>query len=367
MSEIRYGLIGAGMMGREHIRNINLLEGARLSALSDPNEQMRLHSLETAGGEAVGFADHKELLSADLCDVYLIAAPNDRHHGIMKDVLSSAKPILCEKPLCTSSADCKELMMLARRRKAPVWVAMEYRYMPPLQRLLEAINDGEVGGVRMMSIREHRFPFLEKIDDWNRFSARTGGTLVEKCCHFWDLMRLTLKSNPVRVYASGAMDVNHKKELYDGQTPDIADNAYVVVDFENGTRAMLDLCMFGEGSYWQETISVTGDKARADALIPGPARFSNDGRERHSEFVISDRVAKKEQREIVYVDQKILSVGDHHGSTYFQHERFLKLVRAGKGSPEVSLKDGYWSVLVGEAAEKSAKTGEAILLGDIQI
>lgn len=41
--------------------------------------------------------------------------------------------------------------------------------------------------------------------------------MVEKCCHFFDLMRLFAAANPVRVMASGAIDVNHKDEVYDGK------------------------------------------------------------------------------------------------------------------------------------------------------
>lgn len=40
---------------------------------------------------------------------------------------------------------------------------------------------------------------------------------MEKCCHFFDLMRLFAGANPIRVMASGAMDVNHKDEVYDGK------------------------------------------------------------------------------------------------------------------------------------------------------
>ncbi len=356
---IRYGLIGAGMMGQEHIRNISLLDGARVSAVADPDTQMREASLRAAGADQ-GFEKTSDMLAADICDVYLIAAPNDLHAGIMQQVLATDKPILVEKPLATTSADCRDLLSMAQGRKAPVWVAMEYRYMPPLQRLMQAVDQGAAGTPRMMSIREHRFPFLEKVGDWNRFNARTGGTLTEKCCHFWDLMRLVLKSDPVRVYASGGVDVNHRDERYYGKMPDILDNAYVVVDFENGARGMLDLCMFAEGSYWQETIAVTGEKARLEAFVPGPARFSPDGQERKSEFAMSIRALKEEIREEIHVDEKILNAGDHHGSTFFQHERFLDLVRTGKGAPEVSLSDGYWSVLVGEAAEESARSGQAI-------
>ncbi len=360
MSTIRYGLIGAGMMGQEHIRNIALLEGAEVSALADPDAGMRALASNLAGGNVRAFADHRDLLAADLCDAYLIVAPNDLHFALMQDVLPTQKPILCEKPLATRTSECRELMRMAASRDAPVWVAMEYRYMPPVARLIHEVHAGTAGTPRMMYVREHRFPFLKKVGDWNRFNARTGGTLVEKCCHFFDLMRLTLRADPVRVYASAGSDVNHKEERYANVEPDILDNAFVTIDFDNGTRAMLDLCMFAEGSYWQEMISVTGARARVDAFVPGPARFTRNRLERHSEIAISDRLEQVERREIIEVDERILRAGDHHGSTFFQHLKFIDLVRRGRGDPEVSLADGYWSVLVGEAAEASARSGQAI-------
>ena len=357
---IRYGLIGSGMMGQEHIRNINLLGGCEVAAVADPDEGMRALSVQTSGGTAKPYSDYKEMISEGDLDALVIVSPNDTHHAILMDILETPLPILCEKPLCTTSAHCREVLAKAENRFAPVWVAMEYRYMPPVQRLLAEIGKGATGTPRMMAIREHRFPFLQKVGDWNRFNVRTGGTLVEKCCHFWDLMRLTLESDPVRVFASAAADVNHRDERYDGKKPDIIDNAFVTVEFENGARGMLDLCMFAEGSYWQEVISVTGEKGRVDAKVPGPARFSPDGKERASEIEISHRASKEVVREEIEVDHSILAAGDHHGSTFFQHQRFRDLVQTGRGRPEVSLHDGLWSVVVGEAAEESARTGRAI-------
>lgn len=356
---IRYGLIGAGMMGQEHIRNINLLQDATVSAVADPDEAMRSLSLATAAS-AKGYPTADDLIADDACDIYLIAAPNDLHAGLLQRLMATEKPILVEKPLATTTADCRDLLNIAKGRRAPIWVAMEYRYMPPIQRLMQSLAQGAAGDPRMISIREHRFPFLPKVNSWNRFNARTGGTLVEKCCHFWDLMRLVLGSDPVRVYASAGVDVNHRDERYAGGVPDIVDNAYVVVDFANGTRGMLDLCMFAEGSYWQESIAVTGPKARLEAFIPGPARFAPGGAPREAEFVTSLRALKEEIREVVHTPPELLIAGDHHGSTYYQHERFLDLVRRGSGVPEVTLEDGYWSVMVGEAAEESARSGQAI-------
>lgn len=356
---IRYGIIGSGMMGREHMRNIGLLEGTEITAISDPHPESRALAAGPEGERCRAFADHRELLAADCCDVLVIASPNDTHAAILRDVLPSNKPILVEKPLCSTVEDSRAILALAQSRAAPVWVAMEYRYMPPVERLRKELADGTAGRLRMISIREHRFPFLVKVGDWNRFSARTGGTLVEKCCHFFDLMRLLAQSEAVRVYASGAMDVNFRDETYDGRTPDILDNAFVVVDFENGVRAMLDLCMFAEGSWWQEQIAATGDTARIEAFVPGPARFSPDGRERASEVVISPRATKQPVREEIHVDPTILAAGDHHGSTFFQHQKFLHIVRHG-GRPEVSLEDGLKAVMIGAAAEESARTGRAV-------
>lgn len=112
--------------------------------------------------------------------------------------------------------------------------------MPPVAKLIQIVKSGSIGQVKMVAIREHRFPFLVKVNcatqncvlilafyliglqilqvnDWNRFNENTGGTLVEKCCHFFDLMRLFVGSNPMRVMASGAVDVNHKDEMYNGK------------------------------------------------------------------------------------------------------------------------------------------------------
>ncbi len=136
-------------------------------------------------------------------DALVIASPNDTHKGVLADIFAARPdlPVLVEKPVCTSGKDVAWLREAGAKHGAPIWVAMEYRYMPPVQELMKEIAKGKLGALQMLAIREHRFPFLEKVGDWNRFSRRTGGTLVEKCCHFFDLMRLIMADEPVRVFA----------------------------------------------------------------------------------------------------------------------------------------------------------------------
>jgi predicted dehydrogenase len=68
---------------------------------------------------------------------------------------------LCEKPLFTDPLDAPRLAALRAAYPAPIWVAMEYRYMPPVAHLLREAQ-AATGGVKMLTIREHRFPFLSK-------------------------------------------------------------------------------------------------------------------------------------------------------------------------------------------------------------
>ncbi len=57
--------------------------------------------------------------------------------------------------------------------------------MPPVTALAGEVHGQQnTGLVKMITIREHRFPFLVKVGEWNRFNGYTGSTLVEKCCRF---------------------------------------------------------------------------------------------------------------------------------------------------------------------------------------
>ncbi|MGD9933574.1 MAG: Gfo/Idh/MocA family protein, partial [Dehalococcoidia bacterium] len=266
--DLRYGLIGAGLMGQEHLRNVGSLPGVSFVTVADPHGPSREQADQLLDPGALVCADYRELLARDDLDAIVIATPNHTHIDVIRDAMATGKHILCEKPLCTTIDDARAVAGAVEHYSAVFWVAMEYRYMPPVARLIETVHSGEIGPLKMLAIREHRFPFLPKVGDWNRFNRNTGGTLVEKCCHFFDLMRLVTCSEPVRVYASGAQDLNHLDERYEGETPDILDNAFVIVDFENGVRAMLDLCMFAEGSKNQEEIAATGSRGKVEAFLP---------------------------------------------------------------------------------------------------
>jgi len=353
VDQVRYGIVGTGLMGLEHLRNLLAVPGAVVTAVADPHEPSRQAAEVTAGGDLACFPDHRALLGSGLCDAVVVASPNMTHVDVVLDVLASGHHVLVEKPLCTTVTDCRRVLDAASRTDRVVWMGLEYRYMPPVARLVEAVRSGAVGTPRMVAIREHRFPFLPKVGDWNRFNRNTGGTLVEKCCHFFDLMDLLVGERPLRVIASGAQDVNHLDERYDGEVPDILDNAFVIVEYPSGARALLDLCMFAEGSMEQEELSVVGDLGKVEAFLPS------------STFRTGRRATGRPGvQEDVVVDQRVRHEGHHHGASYLEHLGFLDCIRTG-APPAVTLADGMWSVAVGVAAHRSIEERRTVTLAEV--
>lgn len=364
---LRYGVIGCGSMGREHIANIHALGGV-VTAIADPHAPSRESALATpAAGRSRPqvFEHHQPLLDSGLCDVVVIATPNFTHIEMMRAALATDLHILVEKPLVTRIEDGLEMLSLAEGRRGIVWVAQEYRYMPPVARMIRMAHEGAVGRLHQVAIREHREPFYPKVGDWNRFSANTGGTLVEKCCHYFNLMDLILQERPLRVFASGGQRVNHLDESYDGRRPDILDSAYVVVEYPSGARAMLDLCMFAESTIDKEHITVIGDAGKLESLLPSCTLrygrradwgrregWGTPGGEGHGVAV----------RHVW--DSAIKYPGQHFGASYLEHVHFANAVRNGTPA-EITLEEGLRSVATGMAAHKSIDEGRVVALSEV--
>lgn len=351
MADIRIGVIGTGMMGCEHLKNFMGISNVAITAISDPNPEPRSWAELTLGDSWSGvqsFSDHRDLLASGVVDAVVVASPNFTHKSILDDILQTDVPVLVEKPMCTTVEDCVAVVEAQKNRSALTWVGLEYRYMAPIAELVRQVHDGAVGDLKMLAIREHRFPFLVKVDNWNRFSKNTGGTLVEKCCHFFDLMNLVVQSRPVRVMASGGQDVNHLDEVYNGERSDILDNAYVVVEYDNGVRTMLDLSMFAEGSRHEQEISAVGSLGKVEAFVPG------DGH-----VVIGDRKTRSVREVEVGIDPDVAHVGFHFGASYLECKKFVDAVVTGT-SPDVTVEDGLWSVVIGAAAHRSIEERRSV-------
>lgn len=224
-NQIRCAILGCGMMGQEHISYISGYEELRIDYLCDPHEPSLEHALRIMKK----YNRQQEMYDARLpmilrkeqdlleyapeIDLLVIATPNYLHTDSLVKWGKHDLTILVEKPVAVSKEQHDVLRDLAIKTDfiARVWVAMEYRYIPAIAKLLSLIPT--IGELKMVSIlqvhfalcylfdtsldlqnfsrrfsslfqvtiRENRYPFLHKIGAWNRDPAKTGDTLVEKC------------------------------------------------------------------------------------------------------------------------------------------------------------------------------------------
>ena len=187
-------------MGQEHISYIlGFPSQIQIDFLCDPFQpslQKAKKMIHSSGSslcqshEPLVLTDEEELLRhVYSIDLLVIASPNHLHTPSLLKWGFYDLTILVEKPVSVSSEQHEKLRVLSSSNawKARIWVAFEYRYIPAIAKLLSLLP--EIGELKMVTIRENRYPFLHKIDSWNRDREKTGDTLVEKCCHFFDLFR----------------------------------------------------------------------------------------------------------------------------------------------------------------------------------
>ncbi len=150
-NDLRVGVVGAGMMGADHIKRINAtIAGATVSAVVEPDEQRRAAALATAPG-AEGYGRLEDALDADALDAVLIATPGKFHTPVLLPALAAGLPILCEKPLTQdpeSSWEVLEAEQATGRRL--IQVGFMRRFDPEYAALRELIAAGSAGDLLML-------------------------------------------------------------------------------------------------------------------------------------------------------------------------------------------------------------------------
>jgi predicted dehydrogenase len=201
---------------------------------------------------------------------------------------------------------------------------------------------------------------LDKVDQWNKFSKYSGGTLVEKCCHYFDLMNMLAGAKPVKVFATGSMAVNFIEFEYDGEKSDILDHAIVSVVYENGVNASFNLCMFAPMFY--EEITICGDEGRIKA-----SENDNFLPQTQPRTYLEVMVGEKKTSLISHPSYlPHIEESGHGGATFYEHVNLIDNL-AGKETNTATVEEGFWAVVVGAAAEESVKTGEPVIIEDFLV
>lgn len=147
-------MIGAGSMGREHIRRINTeLRYGEVTSFYDafPKQKDLYYGAELiAGGE-------DELIASKNVDAVMICSPDTAHKGQVLKCIKAGKPVFCEKPLGLTAADCKEIMDAEEQAgRKFVTVGFMRRYDQAYQKMREMLSMENYLGNILMIHSKHR-------------------------------------------------------------------------------------------------------------------------------------------------------------------------------------------------------------------
>jgi len=351
-------IIGTGTIGQEHMYVATLLGRARVHGIYDSQVQ----SMDSAEKNFKDYSDQSLIRYADLAsacsdpevDALMICTPNYTHADVLKVAMRSGKPIFLEKPMATTLVDADAIVKANDAYPSFIQIGLQYRYKAQyIEAFHEVQQRTSVGVVKTISMSEYRPPFLDKVGQWNKFNQYSGGTLVEKCCHYFDLINLLADAMPVRVYASGGQAVNFLDFQKDGVPADIDDHAFVIIDYANGVRANFTLNMFCHD--FTEELVITGDRGRLVAN-----ELFNVHQQQPSKATIALEKGEwgaSKQTDVTYARE--IEKSGHHGATYYEHVAFVDQLD-GKACESATPVQGLWSMIVASAAQHSIKTQQAV-------
>jgi predicted dehydrogenase len=238
--KLRFGFIGVGAMGLSHVNSFARLccEKVEISAICTSNKA-NIKKVHEVAPQAKVVSDERELIDSRL-DAVVVSTPNFSHAKLAQEILAAGKHVFLEKPIGITADECRQVVAASEKSDRVVMVGHELRYSPFFQKLKDLVQAGEVGTPRMVWTREFRGPFQPKSGNWIQDNRKSGGTLVDKNCHHFDLMNWWVGSRPKRVCAFGGNAVNRVLEgPHQGN-----DHISMSFEYENGVRGTHHLCMF---------------------------------------------------------------------------------------------------------------------------
>jgi UDP-N-acetylglucosamine 3-dehydrogenase len=160
MNKLRVGLIGLGIMGKNHQRILTSLDGVELVGVADPLSKMR--AFDTKIGHET-FTDYRDLLDCNL-DYCVVAAPTGFHREISVEALDRGVSCLIEKPVAANYEEALEIQFAADRAKKLVGIGHIERYNSAIRQLKKRLLSGDLGTIYQISFRRQG-PFPSRIAD----------------------------------------------------------------------------------------------------------------------------------------------------------------------------------------------------------
>ena len=392
--KLRIGFIGSGSRSASYACHLKK-HGVEVEypAICDTNPEFSNRFNEFyAGGQAALYADYREMLDKhrDL-DGVVICTPNDQHEEIAVACIQANAHILLEKPLATTPRSCLNILNASWQHGKSVTLGFVLRYTPFYRKIREIVTSGICGDILTVNAEEIVNPYVTRLmmGGWRRKSARSGGALLEKCCHDLDVFNWIIGKLPVRVHSFGSLKSFPRKPdagprcrdcrlasecayyfnvddysleiqrahewgflltwsdncLYDGEA-DVCDHQVMSLEYGDGT--LLNFTMTFGSDINTRTVRIIGDKGRVEGDIS------------------AKEVRVGTLKPFLQESFKIADDGTcHDGGDGEICRSFIRSIVDPDHSPSATVEDGFRSAMVAFAAERSRNECRPVELAEL--
>ncbi|MBN9075382.1 MAG: inositol 2-dehydrogenase [Rhizobiales bacterium 65-79] len=331
---VRFGLLGAGRIGKVHAKAVAGNPAAKLVAVADAVEKAA-KDLASAYGAQVCTID--EIEKADGIDAVIICTPTDTHADLTERFARAGKAIFCEKPIDLDLGRVKTCLAIVKQEKATLMVGFNRRFDPHFAAVRKAIDDGAVGNVEMVQIvsRDPGPPPAEYI-------TRSGGIFKDMTIHDFDMARFLLGEEAATVTAQASVLVDKKI----GKLGDY-DSASVMISTASGRHCTISNSRRATYGYDQR-IEVHGSKGMVAA---------------ENQRAVSIEVANGSG----YTRPPLLDFFMTRYTEAYANEiaTFVEAVEKGR-KPAPTGEDGLIALAMAEAALRSVKEGRTVKMSEFE-
>ncbi|HVU27000.1 MAG TPA: Gfo/Idh/MocA family oxidoreductase, partial [Verrucomicrobiae bacterium] len=159
--QIKVGVVGCGYWGPNLIRNFRSLADCDLRMMCDVSAQ-RLTHLKTLYPEVEGETNYNHMLNGVGLDAVIIATAVRSHYPMAKASLLAGKHTFIEKPMASSSAECEELIQIARKKGLVLMTGHTFLYSPAVRKIKEIVDSGDIGEIRYICARRLNLGLFQK-------------------------------------------------------------------------------------------------------------------------------------------------------------------------------------------------------------
>jgi UDP-N-acetylglucosamine 3-dehydrogenase len=193
---LRVGVIGAGIMGQNHIRTYSKMKGVELAGIADV-DRARLDSLSKEYG-CEGYTDYNEMLKKGL-DAVSIVVPTTLHRKVALDSISAGANLMVEKPIADTVMNAECIVEAARRENVKLMVGHIERFNPAVMKMKNIIDSGELGKVVSISTRRVG-PYNPRIRDV--------GVILDIGVHDIDIISYLYCAPVTEIYAIAGREIH---------------------------------------------------------------------------------------------------------------------------------------------------------------